>query len=217
MNIGFPKTENSISALTKINIALFVTSYIYLLDFMKIVGIDSWISMPKVTIPLNDYICNWDKNINNKLTTNNLLFFIFNPIIIKYPFTRIFKAVIFWMVWKSKYTIDALHICFVIATSHRAILSSDSIQSPTRNIKRYITGFANQNLAASPDADCFSPRFIFSLWGFLPCVSTFQRAKSNISSAARNKVITTVITGICTAIITPLRKVGSWNKLFTTL
>lgn len=169
-------------------------------------GIDRWVGVPEVSIPLNHDAMIWQERVNDKLAANNLLLQVGHAETVKNDASCCFKRVVFFDGRKAQNSVDTLHIGMVVTASVTAILYW-AVEPPSRNVERLTTGNALLNGAAATNPNRVFSRLFLCLNCLLPSVSAFHRAKSDSAATAGDKRFTTTSADIGAAIVTPPRKV----------
>lgn len=215
MNIRFPKAKDAIAAFLDIRIAAYITGYIDNLAFVCGGWIDRGISMPEITIPLNNKIGFGYQGVNDKLAADNVLLLKFNPKFLKQLTACHFKGT--WRrdgVLVNYSPVRIFGVCLVIPAGHRAILYRN-IHHPDAtpsNIVRLSASYTRIKCAASIDPACGRLGQFLCLWGILPFVHAFIRAESCSLYSPTIKGLSAPVAGKCTTGVTSSCKVREWGK-----
>jgi len=211
MNVRFPEAQNDIAALDQIGVALSITPYVYFLNGTE-GSINGGVAMPEITIPLHDDSVVRNQCVYNELSADDLLLDIGAAKSLKYGMPSGLKGIKTITGGESQDPIDALHIRMIVAMLMAAVFRRPPAHSPARGIKRFVTSFATQYLTATAFLNRALMASLFRLWRILPCVSTPNRTKTDISAAARDKHLAAPSASIRTAGIAPFLEIGCWAK-----
>lgn len=209
MNAALPKTKNSISALFQISVAGFVTFLVCLLDRPQ-GWVSAWISMPEISIPLDNDSFRWNENVHHEFATNNLLFFVSDPQRIKNHFSCLFEGIKTLTDGKPEEPWDSPLLLWVVSAGVGAIFNRAVIQSPAGNIERFSAGDTALN---SPSASyAYGPLSGFVFSRLLPGICADDRAKTNFPVLPGVERLAAPFTGVCAAWVTPFRIVRTRGK-----
>jgi hypothetical protein len=214
MNVRFPKAQNFISALLEIGITRFVPLCVRGLNGIQSAAIDSRVSVPEISVPLDDDGAQGNENVDNKLATDHLLLQIINLETVKNGRPCTLKPIWGRLVWKAENSRYALLLCCSISASIRAVIPIALPNKPTGDIERFPAGRAASHFPASSFLECALSRFLFSLWCSLPSIGAIQRTEPD-NSPRRPPILkrcAAPFAGKHIAGITPLCAVGTWHK-----
>ena len=219
MNIRLPKAQNFIPALLEIGIARLVSLFIGGLDSIQIAAINSRVSMPEISIPLNDNRTRGYKNVNDKLAADHLLLQVVNFETVKNSRARTLESVRCSLVWKAKNSSYALLLCRSVSASVRTMIPVALSYKPAGGIERFLAGWAAPYFSASSFLECALSRLLFGLWCSLPSVGTLQRTEANRAPrcAPILKRLAAPLAGEHIASIAPLGTVCAWRKRLAAL
>lgn len=214
MNIRFPKTKDAITALLDIRIAAFITGYIDNLAFVFGGWIDRRISMPEITIPLNDKIGFWYQGVNDKLAADNVLLQKFNPKLLEQITARHLQST--WRrdgVLMNCAPIRIFGVCLIIPASSVTILYGDILSdAPPWNVVRFSASQTRINLTTPINLARFMLSLYFCFRAILPLVCTFNGAKPYPSASPGNKCFIAPLANESATGITLSGKVRTWRK-----
>lgn len=184
MNVAFPKSHDSIAALGKVGVASPISLGISLLDCIGSIGIDSRVSVPEIAVPLDYDAITWYQGVNNELASDNLLLLVGAPYIVKYGTASDFEVVSISLRRKPQNAVDPGLIHLIVAARSVAILrQSVSGNAPAWSVKPFTACLALNDLTTTANFGCSLPCKFLGFAGSLPCVCTFDGAKSRCSPA----------------------------------
>jgi hypothetical protein len=121
VNIRLPKSENTVTELLEVGITGFITLDVGLLDCIRRVRVSSRVSMPEVTIPLNNEVVCWYKSVNHKLAAYQVLLSEAKTKSTQDVIACLLELIPIRSVRESEDVVYALLIGWVVTTGHRAI------------------------------------------------------------------------------------------------